>query len=123
MVSPGNYQILAVAGSGGKDVASVSVPVLMQCARPGRGLRVDTKTGVTAGAVRQGINTRFDDYQTSQVNPDDMPPDTNIKGEHHYDQYKAGSPLRRRSHTGFRWTPRGVIPIVKQESSTRVATQ
>jgi len=75
-VTPGNYQILAVAGSGGKDVRIGLGSGVDLCASPGAEYAVDTKTGVTAGAVRQGLNTRFDDYQTSQVDPASMPPDT-----------------------------------------------
>src|SRR6185437_3079608 len=52
MVSPGNYQILAVAGSGGKDVRVGLASGVDKCAAPGQVYEVDTKTGVTAGAVR-----------------------------------------------------------------------
>ena len=115
MVSPGNYQILAVAGSGGKDVRVGLAAGVNKCAAPGEVYEVDTKTGVTAGAVRQGLNTRFDDYQTSQVNPADMPPDTNIKENIIYDQYKAGSPSTAPKHTGVDGRRVVVIPIVKQD--------
>src|SRR6267142_1758778 len=89
-VSPGNYQILAVAGSGGKDVRVGLASGVDMCAEAGATYAVDTKPGVTAGAVRQGLNTRFDDYQTSQVNPVEMPPDANIKENINYTQYRAG---------------------------------
>jgi Flp pilus assembly protein TadG len=115
MVSPGNYQILAVAGSGGKDVRVGLAAGVDMCAAPGEVYQVDTKTGVTAGAVRQGLNTRFDDYQTSQVNPADMPPDTNIKENIVYDQYKNGSPSQAPKHTGIDGRRGVVIPIVKQD--------
>lgn len=114
-VSPGNYQILAVAGSGGKDVRTGLASGVDKCAAPGEVYQVDTKPGVTAGAVRQGLNTRFDDYQTSQVNPDDMPPDTNIKENIIYDQYKTGSPSQAPKHTGVDGRRVVVIPIVKKD--------
>ncbi|MFN2530720.1 MAG: pilus assembly protein TadG-related protein [Pyrinomonadaceae bacterium] len=113
MPSPGNYQILAVAGSGGADVRVGLAAGVDQCAAPGATYSVDTKTGVTAGAVRQGLNTRFDDYQTSQVNPYDMPPDLNIQQNINYDQYKSGSPSQSPSHQGFDKRRVVYIPIVK----------
>ena len=112
-VSPGNYQILGVAGSGGKDVRVGLASGVDLCAAPGATYTVDTKTGVTAGAVRQGLNTRFDDYQTSQVNPTDMPPDTNIKENITYSQYANGSPTQSPSHTGIPDRRIVIIPIVK----------
>ena len=114
-VSAGNYQILAVAGEGGKDVRIGIGAGVDQCAAPGAEYAVDTKPGVTAGAVRQGLNTRFDEYVTSQVSPDLMPPDTNIKEEIIYDQYKNGSPTQAPSHKGVDGRRVVVIPIVKQD--------
>ena len=113
MISPGNYQILAVAGSGGHDVRVGLASGVDLCAEAGATYSVDTKTGVTAGAVRQGINTRFDEYQTSQVDPITMPPDTNIKTNIDYDQYRAGSPKQAPSHTGVTGRRVVIIPIVK----------
>ena len=84
-VAPGNYQILAVAGEGGKDVRIGLGAGVDRCASPGEEYAVDTKPGVTAGAVRQGLNTRFDEYQTSQLDPELMPPDKNIKEGINYD--------------------------------------
>jgi Flp pilus assembly protein TadG len=115
MVSPGNYQILSLAGAGGADARVGLAAGVDACAGPGAVYNVDTKTGVTAGAVKQGINTRFDDYQTSQVNPYDMPPDKNIQENINYDQYKAGSPSKSPSHTGFDKRRVVYIPIVKAE--------
>jgi len=114
-VTPGNYQILAVAGSGGQDVRVGLAAGVDKCAAPGEVYQVDTKPGLTAGAVRQGLNTRFDEYQTSQVNPDDMPPDTNIKEQITYDQYKAGSPFQAPKNVGVDGRRVVVIPIVKQD--------
>ena len=113
MVSPGNYQILAVAGSGGKDVRVGLASGVDLCAEAGAVYAVDTKTGVTAGAVRQGINTRFDEYQTSQVNPEDMPPDSNIRENINYSQYRNGSPSQSPSHTSVPGRRVVIIPIIK----------
>jgi Flp pilus assembly protein TadG len=115
MLSPGNYQILAVAGEGGQDVRVGLAAGVDKCAAPGAVYEVDTKTGVTAGAVRQGLNTRFDDYQTSQVTPDLMPPDTNIKENITYDQYKTGSPTQAPKNKGVDGRRVVIIPIVKQD--------
>jgi len=112
-VSPGNYQILAVAGSGGKDVRVGLASGVDLCAEAGAVYEVDTKTGVTAGAVRQGVNTRFDDYQTSQVNPVEMPPDSNIKDNITYTQYRNGSPSQSPTHTAVPGRRIVIIPIVK----------
>lgn len=113
-VSPGNYQILAVAGQGGKDVRIGLGAGVDKCAKPGDVYQVDTKPGVTAGAVRQGINTRFDDYQTAQLNPQNMPPDTNIKESITYKQYQAGSPSQAPRNTGVAGRRVVIIPIIKQ---------
>jgi Flp pilus assembly protein TadG len=116
-VSPGNYQILAVAGEGGKDVRIGLAAGVDRCASPGEEYAIDTKTGVTAGAVRQGLNTRFDEYQTSQVNPDDMPPDTNIKEGIDYNTYKSPkspSDIQTPKHTGVDRRRIVIIPIVKE---------
>jgi Flp pilus assembly protein TadG len=113
MISPGNYQILALAGAGGNDARVGLGAGVDACAGPGAVYSVDTKTGVTAGAVRQGINTRFDEYGSNNVNPVDMPPDQNIAENITYDQYKAGSITKPPSHTGFRNRRVVYIPIVK----------
>lgn len=113
MISPGNYQILAVAGSGGKDVRIGLASGVDLCAEAGAVYAVDTKPGVTSGPVRAGINTRFDDYQTSQVNPVDMPPDSNIKENITYSQYRSGSPSQSPSHTAVPGRRVVIIPIVK----------
>lgn len=113
-ISPGNYQILAVAGRGGADVRVGLANGVDECAGPGATYVIDTKTGVNAGPVRQGINTRFDDYQTSQVNPVLMPPDKNIKENITYDQYKTGNPLTAPKNPGVDGRRVVVIPIIKQ---------
>jgi len=112
-VSPGNYQILAVAGRGGKDVRVGLGSGVDLCAEAGAVYNVDTKPGMTSGPVRQGLNTRFDDYQGGQVDPSTMPPDTNIKENITYSQYRNGSPSQSPSHTGVPGRRVVIIPIVK----------
>jgi Flp pilus assembly protein TadG len=85
--SPGNYQILAVAGRGGVDVEYGVGAGVDACAEPGTIYEVDTKPGLTSGKVRKGINARFDDYGGSQLDPSSEPPDTNIKEGITWDDY------------------------------------
>lgn len=99
-VSPGNYQILAVAGRGGKDVKYGLAGGVDECVEPGQWYEVDTKPGVTSGPVRQGLNTRFDDYQ-SQLSPEDYPPDVNIKENITWAQYKQSLDTATRSSANY----------------------
>ncbi len=109
-ISPGNYQILAIDGAGGSDdrigLAS-GVKKLV-----GAGGTVSTKPGVTSGAVRQGINTRFDEYG-SQLSPTDYPPDTNIAENITYNQYRNGTVKQAPSNPGVAGRRVVLIPIVK----------
>lgn len=116
-VSPGNYQILAVAGEGGKDVRTGLAAGVDRCASPGEEFAVDTKPGVTAGAVRQGLNTRFDEYTTSQVNPEDMPPDANIKEGIDHKTYLNPTPsdIQTPKNQGFDGRRVVIIPIIKED--------
>ncbi|MFN0086079.1 MAG: pilus assembly protein TadG-related protein [Blastocatellia bacterium] len=113
-VSPGNYQILAIAGRGGKDVRIGLAAGVEMCARQGEWYVVDTKPGQTSGPVRQGINTRFDDYQGGQVNPTDHPPDTNIKQGITYAQYRDATSTQAPSHPGVDGRRIVIIPIINQ---------
>jgi Flp pilus assembly protein TadG len=110
-ISPGNYQILAIDGSGSSDdrvgLASGVRNVV------GAGGIVSTKPGVSSGAIRQGINTRFDDYGAG-MDPAAYPPDTNIKGGITYAQYQASSPSQNPQHTGVRGRRVVLIPICKK---------
>jgi Flp pilus assembly protein TadG len=112
-VSPGNYQILAVSGRGGKDVREGLASGVDECAEAGATYNVDTKPGVSSGPVRQGINTRFDDYSGGQVNPTDEPPDTNVKNDITYAQYRDGTATQSPTHTGVAGRRIVIIPIVK----------
>ena len=124
--SPGNYQILAVAGAGGVDVGYGIGSGVDACARPGDEYAVDTKPGLTAGKVRTGVNSRFDDYQGSQLDPLNQPPDTNIKEGISWDDYQryfgCGRPnaigcssqyFRAPSHEGVDMRRVVLIPLVK----------
>jgi Flp pilus assembly protein TadG len=111
--SPGNYQILAVAGPGGSDVEFGIGGGVDACAGPGDTYAVDTKTGITAGKVRTGINSRFDDYGGSQLDPTTYPPDTNIKENITYAQYRDGTATQSPTHTGVPGRRLVIIPIVK----------
>ena len=113
-VSAGNMQILAAAGPGGSDVRIGLASGVDLCAEAGATYSVDTKPGANTGPVKQGVNTRFDDYQTNAVNPADQPPDTNIAENITYTQYRDGSPSQAPSHTGVPGRRVVIIPIVKQ---------
>lgn len=122
--SPGNYQILAIAGRGGVDVEYGIGAGVDACAEAGATYSVDTKPGITAGKVRKGINSRFDDYQGSQLDPIDEPPDTNVRENITFDEYRAArDPLsssyhdsrfyQAPSHAGVADRRVVLIPIVK----------
>jgi Flp pilus assembly protein TadG len=124
--SPGNYQILAVAGPGGVDVGFGIGAGVDACAKAGETYSVDTKPGLTAGKVRTGINSRFDDYGGSQLDPLHEPPDTNVKEGITWDDYSkflgCGRPgaiacnsqyVRAPSHAGVDMRRVVLIPLVK----------
>jgi Flp pilus assembly protein TadG len=114
-VSPGNYQVLAVAGRGGRDVREGLASGVDICAEPGQVYNIDTKPGVNSGPVKAGINTRFDEYQGAIVNPTDHPPDTNIKENINHDTYikKLSVQPPSAGHTGVDGRRIVYIPIVK----------
>lgn len=113
-VSPGNYQVLAVAGSGGSDVREGIAKGVNVPAGPGGVFEVDTKPGVNAGPVSQGIDTRFDDY-ASGMDPAKFPPDTNIKEGITYQQYRDGTSTQSPSHPGVEGRRIVLIPIIKKD--------
>jgi hypothetical protein len=112
-VSAGNMQILAVAGPGGSDVRIGLASGVDACAQAGATYSIDSKPGANTGPVKQGINTRFDDY-SSGLDPSLQPPDTNIKENITHKEYTAGSPSQAPSHTGVQNRRVVIIPIVKQ---------
>jgi hypothetical protein len=115
-VTPGNYQILAIDDPGASDdrtglANGVHTEV-------GVGDVVQTKPGVSSGAVRQGINTRFGDY-TGNLDPAAYPPDMNVKEGITYQQYldsqQSGTGIQSPNQGTPVWGRRVVlIPIVKQ---------
>ena len=109
-VTPGNYQVLAIDGSGGADDRTGLASGVQNVVGPGG--YVDTKPGVTSGAVRQGINTRFDDYAAG-MDPAAYPPDTNIKTGITYAQYLAGTLTQSPTHPGVMGRRVVLIPIVR----------
>ena len=124
--APGNYQILAVAGKGGVEVEYGIGAGVDACGQPGEIYSVDTKPGLTAGKVRKGINSRFDDYQGSQLDPTLQPPDTNVKENITWDDYSkyfgCGRPgaiacdpqyVKAPSHPGVDMRRVVLIPLVK----------
>lgn len=103
--SPGNYQILGVDGPGGVDVEAGTGGGVHLCKGPGETYEVDTKPGITAGKVRKGINSRFGDYQGSQLDPANYPPDLNVRENINYTEYSNGPHNNRRLV---------IIPLVRQ---------
>jgi len=107
-VSPGNYQLLApiqAGGSGDRDGMANGVNWCISV-----GTEVRTKPGVTAGAIRQGINTRFDIY-VAGMDPEISPPDANIAENITYEQYRDQLVVRAPSHTGIAGRRVVFIPI------------
>lgn len=83
-VTPGNYQILAIDGPGASDDRIGLGIGVRNCI--GAGQYVQTKPGVSAGAVRQGLNSRFGDYGGG-LDPGEFPPDENVQEDINYQQY------------------------------------
>jgi hypothetical protein len=79
--APGNYQILACAGNGGNVVRqSLAAYNNCQCGLRSIGdeLGVNTQPGDVSGPVEDGLNVRFDDYDSNLRYSADIPPDSNI---------------------------------------------
>ncbi|HZH89505.1 MAG TPA: pilus assembly protein TadG-related protein [Pyrinomonadaceae bacterium] len=95
-VTPGNYQILSIDYPGGNDDRYGLGRGVRNCI--GAGGYVQTKPGVTSGAVRQGINTRFGDYG-SGLNPSEYPPDENVRENINYQQYLDAQQARDAKQT------------------------
>jgi len=113
-VSSGNYQILAVNGRGGEAVRQDIATGIKQCAGPGDEYTKDTKPGESAGAVRQGINTRFDDYAAG-MDPATYPPDTNVKEYIRYEDFGKPGYQEPPAHAGVPGRRLVLVPIVKKE--------
>lgn len=111
-VSPGNYQLLAPVHSGGSGDREGMANGVNWCISTGQ--EVDTKPGVTSGAVRQGINSRFDIY-VAGMDPALSPPDENVAEnitKEVYDQKgKDGAPFKEPSHPGIEGRRIVILPI------------
>jgi Flp pilus assembly protein TadG len=115
-VSPGNYQELSWDGRGGNVLRYNLEHGIHDCISPGTCLL--TKPGVTAGPVRQGLNTRFDGSGDATA-----PPDTNVKENITWTQYRAALDSATRTSGNFQAPARQgepyrrvvFIPIVKEE--------
>jgi hypothetical protein len=71
-LGPGNYNLLALNGTGAATVRTNFAGDYAACASIGN--PVTTEPGVAAGPVSQGWNTRFNQYQ-GPVSPAQYPPD------------------------------------------------
>jgi len=76
----GNFQVLRCAGNGANAVknALAAYGTNCTCGQVSPGGAIETQTGELAGAVKAGLNVRFDDYGGGLNYGTDMPPDTNI---------------------------------------------
>ncbi|MDQ3754306.1 MAG: hypothetical protein M3371_06190, partial [Acidobacteriota bacterium] len=84
-IEPGNYQVLAVDGTGSNLVQQGLANGVRNCV--GAGSYVRTEPGVNAGPVRQGLNARFGDYGGGGLDPATSPPDENVQEDINYQQY------------------------------------
>jgi hypothetical protein len=76
----GNFQILRCAGNGANVVRQslAAYGTNCNCGLVSVQDEIETQPGVDAGAVRQGLNVRFDDYGGGLQYSTSVPPDTNI---------------------------------------------
>lgn len=107
-ISPGNYQLLAPIQSGASGDREGMANGVNWCISVGT--EVKTKPGVSAGAVRQGINTRFDKY-VAGLSPSTSPPDTNIAEDITYVKYRDKVVVQTPSHPGVDQRRVVFIPI------------
>lgn len=107
-ISPGNYQLLAPIQSGASGDREGMANGVNWCISVGT--EVKTKPGVSAGAVRQGINTRFDQYNGG-LSAATSPPDTNIAEDIPYWKYRDKVVVKTPSHPGVDQRRVVFIPI------------
>ena len=94
-VSAGNYQILAIKSeNGGADARVRMAGGVSFCYQPGS--YINTEPGIKTGAIPQGLNTRFGQYNAG-LDPDLYPPDSNIMEGITYEQYRSKLPLFTKS--------------------------
>ena len=109
-VSPGNYQLLAPIASGGAGDREGMANGVRWCISVGQ--EIETKPGVTSGAIRQGVNTRFDIYAAG-MSPAISPPDDNIAENITKDAYDKRTGAKTPSHPGVAGRRIVFIPIAK----------
>ena len=109
-VSPGNYQLLAPIASGGSGDREGMATGVNWCVRTGQ--VVKTKPGVTSGAIRQGINSRFGIYNGG-LDPADAPADWNVKENIPHRNYGTDREAPRDGQEGVRDRRVVFIPITK----------
>lgn len=107
-VSPGNYQLLAPVHSGGSGDREGMANGVNWCISTGQ--EVATKPGVTSGAIRQGINSRFDIYGAG-MDPALSPPDSNIAEAITHDQYDKKLVVKTPSNPGVAGRRIVILPI------------
>ena len=107
-ISPGNYQLLAPIQSGASGDREGMANGVNWCISVGT--EIATKPGVSAGAIRQGINTRFDNF-VAGLDPGKSPPDTNIAENITYAQYRDKTAFKAPSHPGVDQRRVVFIPI------------
>lgn len=107
-VSPGNYQLLAPVHSGGSGDREGMANGVNWCISTGQ--EVETKPGVTSGAIRQGINSRFDIYAAGMT-PALSPPDNNIAENITHDQYDKQQVVKTPSNPGVAGRRIVILPI------------
>ena len=107
-VSPGNYQLLAPVHSGGSGDREGMANGVNWCISTGQ--EVETKPGITSGAIRQGINSRFDVYAAG-MDPALSPPETNIAENITHDQYDKKQVVKAPSHPGVTGRRIVILPI------------
>jgi Flp pilus assembly protein TadG len=109
-ISPGNYQLLAPVESGGSGDREGMSNGVDWCISAGQ--EVETKPGVTSGAIRQGINTRFDVYGAG-MDPELSPPDKNIAENITHEDYEKNRIVKAPSHAGTAGRRIVILPIAK----------
>ena len=74
-VGPGNYHLLNLGGTGGSVIRQNLAGGFQGCLSLLDSATIDTAPGNKVGPVRQGLNTRFGEYQGGGVSPAAFPPD------------------------------------------------
>lgn len=107
-LGPGNFNLLSVGGTGGSIVRTNFAGNYSACASVGN--TVPTQTGVQAGPVAQGVNTRFDQYQgglTAAAYPPDVinstAHQTNLTGTTALELYEGSTLITNASQLSFNW--------------------